>query len=183
MHLVSLWSVLLTNCYKSNGPPKLMFLPWLCPHCSGWLQLAFYMILWYSENQHNKYFDPCFSFEYLQESCVLCQHTWNYVPVLNFAQSCLILCNPMDHSPPSSSVHRTFQARILEWVAISYSRGYSRPRDRTCISCVSCISRLILCHCTTKEVPGNYSRLCSCFSGNSMAFTSSPHHQPYFIQT
>ena len=97
-------------------------------------------------------------------------------------QSCLILCNPMDHSPPSSSVHRTFQARILQWVAISYSRGYSRPRDRTCISCVSCISRLILCHCTTKEVPGNYSRLCSCFSGNSMAFTS-PHHQPYFIQT
>ena len=136
MHLVSLWSVLLTNCYKSNGPPKLMFLPWLCPHCSGWLQLAFYMILWYSENQHNKYFDPCFSFEYLQESCVLCQHTWNYVPVLNFAQSCLILCNPMDHSPPSSSVHRTFQARILQWVAISFSREYSQPRDQTWVSCI-----------------------------------------------
>ena len=53
------------------------------------------MILWYSENQHNNYFDPCFSFEYPQELCVLCQRTRNYVPVLNFAQSCLILCNPM----------------------------------------------------------------------------------------
>ena len=40
------------------------------------------------------------------------------------------LCNPMDHSPPGgSSVHGTLQARILEWVATSYSRGSSRPRD------------------------------------------------------
>ena len=77
--------------------------------------------------------------------------------VLNFAQLCPILCNPIDHNPPGSSVHRTFQARILEWVAISYSRGYSRPRDRTCISCFSCISRVILCHCTTKEAPRSYS--------------------------
>ena len=46
-------------------------------------------------------------------------------------QSCLALCNPMDCGPPGSSVHGTFQARILEWVAISYSRGSSQPRDRT----------------------------------------------------
>ena len=39
------------------------------------------------------------------------------------AQSCLTLCNPMDCSPPGSSVHEIFQARILEWVAISFSRG------------------------------------------------------------
>ena len=37
----------------------------------------------------------------------------------------LTLCNPMDYSPPDSSVHGIFQARILEWVAISYSRGSS----------------------------------------------------------
>ena len=43
----------------------------------------------------------------------------------------------MDCSPPGSSVHGIFQARILEWVTISFSRGYSRQRDRTCISCVS----------------------------------------------
>ena len=44
----------------------------------------------------------------------------------------------MDFSPPGSSVHGILQARILEWVAISYSRGSSRPRDRTQISCSSC---------------------------------------------
>ena len=47
------------------------------------------------------------------------------------AQSCLTLCDPMDYSPPGSSVHGILQARILEWVAISISRGSSRPRDLT----------------------------------------------------
>ena len=46
-------------------------------------------------------------------------------------QSCLTLCDPMDSSPPGSSVHRILQARILEWVAISFSRGSSQPRDQT----------------------------------------------------
>ena len=41
------------------------------------------------------------------------------------AQSCLTLCNPMDCSPPGSSVHEILQARILEWLAISSSRGPS----------------------------------------------------------
>ena len=50
------------------------------------------------------------------------------------AQSCLTLCNPMDCSPPGSSVHGILQARILEWVAISFSRGSSQPRDRTQVS-------------------------------------------------
>ena len=49
--------------------------------------------------------------------------------------------NPMDFSLPGSSVHVFLQAKILEWVAISSSRGSSQPRDRTCISCVSCIGR------------------------------------------
>ena len=46
-------------------------------------------------------------------------------------QSCPSLCNPVDCSPPGSSVHEILQARILEWVAISFSRGASQPRDRT----------------------------------------------------
>ena len=50
------------------------------------------------------------------------------------AQSCSTLCHPMDCSPPGSSVHGIFQARGLEWVAISFSRGSSQPRDRTCVS-------------------------------------------------
>ena len=44
--------------------------------------------------------------------------------------SCLTLCDPVDCSPPGSSVHGILQARILEWVVISFSRGYSQPRDR-----------------------------------------------------
>ena len=50
------------------------------------------------------------------------------------AQSCLTLCGPVDCSPPGSSIHGVLQARILEWVAISFSRGSSRPKDRTQVS-------------------------------------------------
>ena len=52
------------------------------------------------------------------------------------AQSCPTLCDSMDCSLPGSSVHGIFQARVLEWVAISFSRGSSRPRDRTQVSCI-----------------------------------------------
>ena len=61
-------------------------------------------------------------------------------------QSCQILCDPMDCSPPGSSVHGIFQARKLEWVVVLSSRESFWPRDRTCISCVSCISRWNLYH-------------------------------------
>ena len=53
------------------------------------------------------------------------------------AQSCLTLCNPVDCSLPGSSVHGILQARILEWVDISFSRGSSRPRVRTQASCIT----------------------------------------------
>ena len=43
-------------------------------------------------------------------------------------------CDAMDHSPPGSSVHGILQARILEWVAVPFSRGSSRPRDQTWVS-------------------------------------------------
>ena len=56
-----------------------------------------------------------------------------------------LLCGPMDCSPPGFSVHGISQARILEWVATFYSRR-SRPRDRTCVSYVSCIGRRIPYH-------------------------------------
>ena len=52
-------------------------------------------------------------------------------------QSCLTLCDPMDRSLPGSSVHGILQARMLEWVAISSSRGSLRPRDQTCGSCIA----------------------------------------------
>ena len=67
------------------------------------------------------------------------------------AQSCLTLCNPVDCSLPCFSIHGIFQARVLEWGAISFSRGYSRPSDRTWVSCIVsrcftiCATRGILC--------------------------------------
>ena len=53
------------------------------------------------------------------------------------SKSCPTLCDPMDCSPPGSSVHGTSQARLLEWVAISFSSGSSQPRNRTHISCIA----------------------------------------------
>ena len=64
------------------------------------------------------------------------------------AQSCPTLCDPMDCSLPGSSDRGIFQARILEWIAVSFCRGSSQPRDQTCISC---IGRQILYHRATGE--------------------------------
>ena len=61
-------------------------------------------------------------------------------------QLCLTLCTPMDCSPPGSSVHGILQARVLEWGAVSSSRGSSQPRDQTCSSYISCIGRWVLYH-------------------------------------
>ena len=52
-------------------------------------------------------------------------------------QLCPTFCDPVDCSPPGSSVHEILQARILEWVAISFSRGSSQPRDRTQVFCIA----------------------------------------------
>ena len=69
------------------------------------------------------------------------------------AQSFSTLCHPMACSPPASSVHGLSQVRVLEWVAISFSRGSSHPRDQT----IFCIAMWILYHCTTSEAGGpNY---------------------------
>ena len=55
----------------------------------------------------------------------------------SIAQLCQTLCSPMDYRPPDFSVHDISQARILQWVAISYFRESSRPRDRTHVSCIA----------------------------------------------
>ena len=79
------------------------------------------------------------------------------------AQLCMTLCDPMDYSPPDSSVHRILKAKILEWVATSYSSrklptsySYSKgsfwSRDQTRISWVAYIGRQVLHHCATWEV-------------------------------
>ena len=58
-------------------------------------------------------------------------------------QSCPILCNPIDCSPPGSSIHGISQARILEWVAVPFSSGSSQPRDRTWASPLQADSLLV----------------------------------------
>ena len=69
---------------------------------------------------------------------------------LTVAQSCLILCDPMDCSPLGSSVHGILQARIPEWVAIPFSRGSFWLRDQTQFAC---IGRQILCHLNHEGSP------------------------------
>ena len=59
-------------------------------------------------------------------------------------QSCPTVCEPVDCSPPGSSVHGILQARLLEWIAMPSSKGSSWPRDQTHISYVSCIGRQAL---------------------------------------
>ena len=71
-------------------------------------------------------------------------------------QSCPVLCIPMDCSPPGSSVHGILQAGILEWVAIPSSKGSSQSRDRTHISYVSCIDRLVLLPLASPQKPHNH---------------------------
>ena len=68
-----------------------------------------------------------------------------------YAQSCPTLCDPADCSPPGSSIHGIFQARILELVVISSSRGSSWPRDWTHVSYISHIAgRFFTCWATGK---------------------------------
>ena len=69
------------------------------------------------------------------------------VCVCTVTQLCLTLCDPMDCRPPGSSVHGILQARVLEWVAMPFSRGSFQPRDQTHVSCVSCFAGGFFTHC------------------------------------
>ena len=89
----------------------------------------------------------------INTTSLLLSNTW---PLFKFkgcgcmclhTQSCLTLCSPMYWSLPGSSVHEISQARILEWVAISFCRGSSQPRDQTLVSALA--SRFF-----TAEPPG-----------------------------
>ena len=77
----------------------------------------------------------------VQTLCLTFSHLGIHVRVRPVAHLCLTLCDPVDCSLPGSSVHGIFQARILEWVAISSPRGSSQPKDRTHISYFSCSDR------------------------------------------
>ena len=96
--------------------------------------------------KRNLVLDPRHS-SWIQE----CPHTHTHTRCccLLFSHSVMSnSCDPIDCSPPGSSVRRISQARILEWVSIYFCRGSSWPRDQTC---VSCISRWILYHWAPRE--------------------------------
>ena len=87
-------------------------------------------------------------------------------------QSCPTLCSPVDGSPPSSSVRGILQARILEWVAMSSSRGSSQPWDRTCSSCTADrfftaapLGKPIFMEFEVISVELNYCQVPSCWNG------------------
>ena len=93
-----------------------------------------------SQNHPSALFIPirtqtCYNISQLEKS-----HPWSVSASLCCgcvcAQLCLILWDPVGHSLPGSSVHEIFQARILEWAAISFSRGSSWPRNGTHVSCI-----------------------------------------------
>ena len=71
------------------------------------------------------------------------------------SQSCLTLCDPMDCNLPGSSIHGILQARVLEWVAISFSRGSSQPRDLTRVSGI--VGRLFTIWATRENIQTVYS--------------------------
>ena len=109
---------------------------------NDWTELIvyfFFLFLVWIEKRKGR---ECMKSKYLQRSKILLLftvcHNWNLSVSYNIwkekvlvAQFCPTLCNPMDFSSPGSSVHGIVQARILEWVAIIFSRGSSQPRNPT----------------------------------------------------
>ena len=106
--------------------------------CSPYLCRDLSSAYWVSEISQNLAF------------CTICmglnlQHHLPWHTLCVCMLSCLTLCYPMDCSSPGSPVCGIFPARTLEQVAISFSRGSSRPRDGTCVSsCISCTGRQVL---------------------------------------
>ena len=107
---------------------------------------------------------------------------------------CLTLCDPMDCSPPGSSVHGIYQARILEWVVISSFMRSFQPRNQTHISCISHIGKWILYHWPTWEACHINLSCCCCSVAQSCLTLCDPmgcimpgfpvlHHLPELTQT
>ena len=114
---------------------------------------------------------------------VYLSYSWNIVKVywVRFAQLRLTLCNTMDCSPPGSSVHGIFQARILEWFAIPFSRGSSWPRDRIQIFHVT--GRLFTIWATNKHIIKHLKYITTDFSSVQFSHSvMSDSLQPHGLQ-
>ena len=105
----------------------------------------------FSFSDHLKKSDFLFALSCMSPWCIL-----GVVYVIVQSLSCIWLCDSTDCSPPGFSVHEIFQARILEWVAIPFSRGSSWTRDWTQVSCI--IADFLL-----SEPPGKPANYCNNF--------------------
>ena len=106
-----------------------MFWGWFHKHLIGY---KVYFIVFSSQNSAHLW-TYLFGWVLFPLPFVLFLKNWK----VKVTQSCLTLCDPMDYSLPSSSIHGILQARVLEWVAISFSRGSSWPGDWTQVSCIA----------------------------------------------
>ena len=99
----------------------------------GWVCLLSYQNILKKKNQPSKQYNhlELYANGYIQIDAR------RNVEIVLVTQSCPTLCSSMDCSPLGSSVHGTFQARILEWEAIPFSRGSSPSRDWTWVSCIA----------------------------------------------
>ena len=139
------------------------------------------------QNQRNNCWPTiCFSHWETLSMCV-CVCTRVYVCVCTRVRVCvhsvLTLGDPMNCSPPGSSVHGIFQARILEWVAIFFYRGSSQPRDRTGISCISYVGRQVFFFTSwaTEACPGDtVASGKSCLNVQRLKYDSKPSCQLLF---
>ena len=135
MYFMAIWILTFVKSYVQDFTLVHFFLLNSWPF-SYWLNIVPYMF-WLS---------PVFNVRYKYFYSV----AWLYVKFSMHRVSRSVvsktLCDPMDCSPPGSSVHGILQARILKWVSISSFRGSSWPRDWTHLSYVSCIGRWVLYH-------------------------------------
>ena len=93
------------------------------------------------------------------------------------AKSCLTLCDPVDCSPPGSSVRGIFQARVLEWVALPFCSGSSQPRDQTQ---VSCIAGRFFTIWATGEIPLDLIGIIRCYTqGHSQLKSENTNQRPF----
>ena len=108
------------------------------PYMTAGLYDHDYMVLWQKSEVFCFliYCLGCHNFPFKEHTCVC----------IKSLQSRLTLCDPMDHSPPGSSVHGILQARILEWVTMPSFRESSQCRDGISISYVFCIDLQVLYH-------------------------------------
>ena len=118
-----------------------------------WYLRGWYLSLAYhSEHHGNPSISPPHTSPFTESLPADVLHLLQVKSESEVAQSCPTLCNPMDWSISGFSIHGIFQARVLEWVAISFSRGSFRPRDWTQVSHIAgrrfnlCITRVKRVH-------------------------------------